>query len=425
MHPASNALRSLSQHAIAASIVTEGGIARSVPQLHGSVWRHLHRLARSQRRTLLTTSLAHGPTTPPILNQTVPHHFASIVSAHGDRPAVHSYHQKLTLTYEKLDCQSNALALGLEKLGVRKGDRVAVSLGNNAEYATATYACFKLGAILVPLNPAFTAEQVGAALRHLDAAWLIISAETNVPHKPPRVNLELLSKLGIDLGARDPRNHVQSQLVPSLQGVVLVDNTNGRIDVAQEVRCAAHYSDVLEDGGSGQRAIERDLHPDEVVNIQFTSGTTSMPKAAALMHKSILNNGASIGDRMGLTPDDVVCCPPPLFHCFGSILGYMATATHGSAIVFPTEAFDPLATLRAVQEFRCTALYGVPTMFIAELELLASGVVDGTVGFERLRTGIAAGSSIPAELMKKLHRVLNLTELTICYGMTEVSRLVA
>lgn len=145
-----------------------------------------------------------------------------------------------------------------------------------------------------------------------------------------------------------------------------------------------------------------------------------MPKAAMLTHRNILNNGNSIGDRMLLTPDDIVVCPPPLFHCFGCILGYMATATHASSIVFPTESFDPVATLKAVQEYKATALYGVPTMFIAELELLASGNIP-RIGLEHLRTGIAAGSSIPAELMRKLHRELNLTELTICYGMTETS----
>ena len=166
--------------------------------------------------------------------------------------------------------------------------------------------------------------------------------------------------------------------------------------------------------------LETSLHPDEIINIQFTSGTTSLPKAACLSHRSILNNGKSIGDRMLLTENDVVCCPPPLFHCFGCILGYMATATHGSAIVFPTEAFDPGATLKSVQEEKCTALYGVPTMFVAELELLQNGTIPHT-GFEHLRTGIAAGSSIPAELMRKLHKTLNLTELTICYGMTETS----
>lgn len=165
---------------------------------------------------------------------------------------------------------------------------------------------------------------------------------------------------------------------------------------------------------------EQNLFPHDIVNIQFTSGTTAMPKAACLSHRSILNNGSQIGDRMLLTPNDIVCCPPPMFHCFGCILGYMATATHGSAIVFPSESFNARAALQAVQEEKCTALYGVPTMFLEELGLIASGEVSGE-GFQQLRTGIAAGSSIPAELMKRLHRVLNLTELTICYGMTETS----
>lgn len=177
---------------------------------------------------------------------------------------------------------------------------------------------------------------------------------------------------------------------------------------------------MLFDGRGPEPLPLNSLHPDDIINIQFTSGTTSLPKAACLSHRSILNNGKSIGDRMLLTEQDIVCCPPPLFHCFGCILGYMATATHGSAIVFPSEAFDPYATLKSVQEEKCTALYGVPTMFIAELELLKNGTVPST-GFEHLRTGIAAGTSIPAELMRKLHKILNLTELTICYGMTETS----
>ncbi len=145
-----------------------------------------------------------------------------------------------------------------------------------------------------------------------------------------------------------------------------------------------------------------------------------MPKAACLTHTGILNNGFFIASRMGLTPTDVVCCPPPLFHCFGSILGYMATATTGAAILFPSEAFNPTAVLLSIQEERATALYGVATMFVAELELLANKVVEYK-GFEHLRTGIAAGSSVPSSLMEKLHKTLNLTGLTICYGMTETS----
>jgi acyl-CoA synthetase (AMP-forming)/AMP-acid ligase II len=201
-----------------------------------------------------------------------------------------------------------------------------------------------------------------------------------------------------------------------------VDNSQGRID-ASPLKATTPFSSLLQDSGSRREECvipDEELDKDEIVNIQFTSGTTSLPKAACLTHHSILNNGYFIGSRMGLTPQDVVCCPPPLFHCFGCILGYMATATHGSAILFPSEAFNPEATLLSIQEERATALHGVATMFVAELELLSNGTVKYE-GFEHLRTGIAAGSSVPSVLMQKLHNTLNLTGLTICYGMTETS----
>ncbi|KAJ5061494.1 hypothetical protein J3E74DRAFT_464206 [Bipolaris maydis] len=352
---------------------------------------------------------------PPLLEQTIPQHFAGVVRQYGDRDAIISHHQRIRLTYDALDRDSNRLARGLQNLGVKKGDRVAVSLGNNIEFATITYALFKLGAILVPLNPSFNAPQILNAINHLDASHLIIGAETNLPRKDPRSNISLLTHLIPNLAG----SKLESELVPSLKKVVMVDNTQGRINL-DEYKCLGRYQDVIEDGSQGLALQDQGLDPHDIVNIQFTSGTTSMPKAACLTHRSILNNGNSIGDRMLLTENDIVCCPPPLFHCFGCILGYMATATHGSAIVFPTEAFNALATLEAVREHKCTALYGVPTMFVAELELLGSGAVPYE-GFQHLRTGIAAGSSIPAELMRKLHKILNLTELTICYGMTETS----
>ncbi len=267
----------------------------------------------------------------------------------------------------------------------------------------------------MPLNPSFNAQQFIAALSHLQASHLIIGTETNLPRREPRSNIPLLQQLIPDLQSR----RLESDVVPSLQQIVIVDNSEGRVN-ASSLEPTTSYNHVLFDGRGLEPLPSSSLHPQDIINIQFTSGTTSLPKAACLSHRSILNNGKSIGDRMLLTEHDIVCCPPPLFHCFGSILGYMATATHGSAIVFPAEAFDPYATLKAVQEEKCTALYGVPTMFIAELELLKNGTVP-YAGFEHLRTGIAAGTSIPSELMRKLHKILNLTELTICYGMTETS----
>ncbi|TVY46017.1 putative acyl-CoA synthetase [Lachnellula subtilissima] len=398
---------------------------------------------QQQRRSLLTQSYAEGPTEvllivpyptplyifidllltvfniqPPLLTQTIPEHFSSIVSEYGDRTAVISRSQVEVgrLTYRQLDDKSNVLARGLQERGVRKGDRVAVSLGNCWEFAALTYSIFKLGAILVPLNPAFNSTQVISALCHLEASHLIIGAETHLAYKPPRENISLLKAIAGDLTSAT----LQSSFVPSLRTITLVNNSTApsHIDTTP-FTAITPFTSLLH---SSPQAIVPDasLHADDTVNIQFTSGTTSAPKAACLSHHSILNNGYFIGLRMGLTPQDVVCCPPPLFHCFGCILGYMATATHGSAILFPSPAFNPRATLEAVQAEKATALYGVATMFVSELELLSTGTVP-RIGFEHLRTGIAAGSSVPSHLMSKLHRELNLTGLTICYGMTETS----
>ncbi|KAI9743805.1 MAG: hypothetical protein M1818_002539 [Claussenomyces sp. TS43310] len=372
---------------------------------------------RGQSRTLLTTSFATGPTEPPLLNQTIPQRFASIVSQYGDRTAVISRAQGQRLSYDELNHKSSALARGLQQKGVKKGERVAVSLGNNIEYALTTLALFKLGAILVPLNPAFNSQQVISAISHLDASHLVIGTETNMAYRPPRENISLLQQLTPDLAA----HKVQSISVPSLRTITLVDNSEGRIPTSS-LHATTPFQDLLMSQGTGSTSVLPDspLEADDIINIQFTSGTTSTPKAACLSHRSTLNNGYHIGSRMLLTPQDVICCPPPLFHCFGCIIGYMASMSHGSAIIFPSEAFNPTATLLSVQEEKATALYGVTTMFVAELELLQDGIVEDK-GFEHLRTGVAAGSSVPSTLMKKLHDRLNLTGLTICYGMTETS----
>jgi len=249
----------------------------------------------------------------------------------------------------------------------------------------------------------------------LTASHLIIGTETNLPFKPPRSNISMLETIVSNLSS----SKLESEAIPSLKHIILVENSGGRVDQSP-FKATTAFNSISQDADTSRPTPSSPLSNHDIVNIQFTSGTTSTPKAACLSHRSILNNGDQIGSRMVLTPQDIVCCPPPLFHCFGCILGYMATATHGSAIVFPAEAFNPLASLKAVQEEKCTALYGVPTMFLAELELIGNGTVPYE-GFQYLRTGIAAGSSVPAELMRKLHKILNLTELTICYGMTETS----
>ncbi|KAH8661969.1 AMP-binding enzyme [Xylariales sp. PMI_506] len=387
-------------------------------------------------------SYAEGPSEPPLIRRTVPEHFATIVSQYGDRPAVMSRSPAISdhlqsspvshgigtpetrvLTYEALDLLSNSLANSLRSLGVQKGSRVAVSLGSVVENAALTYALFKLGAILVPLNPTFNERQVAAALKHLDADTLIIGVVTDLAYKPcrGRSNLPLLHALLPNL-----TKAIDAPDVPSLRRVVLVDNSTSHLGVdfeAAKYPTLTPYSDLLQ---SSPQTIVPDspLAADDTINIQFTSGTTSMPKAAMLSHINILNNGNLIAQRMGLTPEDRIVVPPPLFHCFGCILGYMATATTGAAILFASPAFDPAASLQMVAEQKATGLYGVPTMFVAELELLsqpafASKFPKGS--FDLLKKGIAAGSSIPESLMRRLFKTIGLQDLVNCYGMTETS----
>lgn len=421
-------------------------LAWRVQHVQPSKWRASwqNNKSTSQARVYsgLSYSISQGPNEPPLLTHTIPGNFASIVSKFGDRPAVISREahfpgsggpvKETVLTYAALDTESSALAHSLRALGVKKGDRVAVSLGNTVEHATLTYAIFKLGAVLVPLNPAFTASQVGAALSHLGVEVLIIAAVTDRAYKPGqgRSNLELLKDLVPDLEGR----RIESAQVPTLKNIVLLDNTAYHPSVDFQLDrypsltpyskligapCLSNNSNVIPD---------TPLDPNETINIQFTSGTTSHPKAAMLTHRNILNNGYLIGDRMGLTSSDLIICPPPLFHCFGCVLGYMATVTSGAAILFPSPAFDPMANLRMALDYRATGLYGVATMFVSMLELLEKGSSMAKFTDEEirqlpthLRKGIAAGSSVPESLMRKLYENLGLSDLVICYGMTETS----
>ncbi|KAI0403910.1 hypothetical protein F4802DRAFT_569881 [Xylaria palmicola] len=409
--------------------------------------------ATTQRRGAATSgmSYAEGPADPPLLPHTIPEHFASIVSQYGDLPAVMARSPVMVdaspppttpvskrvgpettiLTYASLDALSNTVAHSLRSLGVKKGDRVAVSLGNISESVVLTYAIFKLGAIWVPLNPSFNSAQLGAALSHLGVEVLVIGAVTDLPFKPcrGRSNLELLSTLipGLTGGKRKGRgDKIESEAVPTLRTVVLVDNAGShpQSGFPPDLGLLTPYASLLLASSPRPVAPDAPLAADETINIQFTSGTTSLPKAAMLSHTSVLNNGHLIAARMGLEPSDLIVCPPPLFHCFGCVLGLMATATTGAGILFPSPAFDPAATLHMVSEHRATGLYGVATMFVAELELLSNPAFASQLpadGFRNLRKGIAAGSSVPESLMRRLFDVLGLRDLVICYGMTETS----
>ncbi|RKK72685.1 hypothetical protein BFJ69_g9885 [Fusarium oxysporum] len=384
-------------------------------------------LKTCQVRTLATSNLSirWGPKEPPLYNGTIPEHFASVVSAHGDREAViarspgPNSHES-TLTYYALDSLSNSLAHSLSSLGVRKGDCVAVSLGNGPEFAALTYACFKLGAILVPLNPGFNEQQVAAALKHLSVETLIIGAVTDLAYKPGRgrSNQHLLQSIVGDVST----SKIQSETVPSLRNVVVLDNLVSHPDIKFDLKSCQAFTPYrsLVDGSVHTVKPDSPLKPSDVINIQFTSGTTSLPKAAMLSHRAILNNGALIAHRMGLHADDRIVVPPPLFHCFGCVLGYMATATTGAGILFPSPAFDPEATLRMCVDHEATGLYGVNTMFVAVLEALDRGNVVSQPP-RHLRKGIAAGSSVPPSLMNTLYERLGLQDLVICYGQTETA----
>lgn len=388
----------------------------------------------------LTYSISQGPDEPPLLPHTIPEHFAKVVSEHGDRPAVICRDptttavtgRETTLSYAALDAASNTLAHSLRSAGVKKGDRVAVKLGNTAQHAALTYAVFKLGAILVPLNPTFNASQVGAALLHLGVEVFVVAAVTDRAYKPcqGRSNLDLLRSLVPDLES----GRIESSLVPTLRTVVVVDNASSHpavdfrlADYPSLIPYTALAPSLTSLSLSSTRPVVPDspLHAQDTINIQFTSGTTSHPKAAMLSHTGILNNGYLIAQRMSLNSSDLVVCPPPLFHCFGCVLGYMATATSGAAILFPSPAFDPLASLKMAADHRATGLYGVATMFVSMLELLdkkAKISPDEAAQLPtHLRKGIAAGSSVPESLMRKLYDRLGLSELVICYGMTETS----
>jgi acyl-CoA synthetase (AMP-forming)/AMP-acid ligase II len=306
-------------------------------------------------------------------------------------------------------------------MGVKKGDRVAVSLGNTAMYASLVYACFKLGAVLVPLNPAFSATQLTAALAHLHVEVLVIGAATDVAYKPGRgrSNEDLLRALVPDLEKRG--GVVESPNVPTLRRVLAVDNRieNPAVEFDLErFHALTPAANLVLDSSADNLVPDTPLVPNETINIQFTSGTTSQPKAAMLSHTNILNNGALIAHRMGLDPGDRIVIPPPLFHCFGLVLGYMATSTTGAAIMFPSPAFDAISTLKMASDHDATGLYGVSTMLVAYLDALDKGLAPRP---PNLRKGIVAGSSVPEPLMRRVYERLGLKDLVICYGMTETS----
>jgi fatty-acyl-CoA synthase len=339
-------------------------------------------------------SYSHGISTIPLLGETIGDSLRRVAAQHPDSDALVDVPAGTRWSYAELDADTDTLARGLLAAGIDKGDRVGIWAPNRAEWVLLQYATAKIGAILVNINPAYRSHELSYVL-HQSGVRVLVSAESfKTSHY--RAMIE----------------EVRGELTALEQVIYLGTAGWDELMAAGAVACG---TGAAGSAALGQRTAE--LAFDDPINIQYTSGTTGFPKGATLSHHNILNNGLFIGELCRYTPADRVCIPVPFYHCFGMVLGNLACTTHGACIVIPAPGFDPAATLTAVQTERCTSLYGVPTMFIAELAL------PGFAGYDlsTLRTGIMAGSPCPVEVMKRVVSEMHMAEVTICYGMTETS----
>jgi fatty-acyl-CoA synthase len=357
--------------------------------------------------TRLTQSYTQGASAVPLIGDTIGAHFDKAVERWADRPALIVTQQNIRWTYAELNARVDAFAAGLLALGLAPGDRVGIWSPNNAEWVVTQFATAKAGLILVNINPAYRTFEVDYALNKVGCKALITADSFKTSNY-----VGMLRELMPEIAGSRP-GALRAARIPSLQTLVRIgaDTADGFL----------RFDDVATLGGEVQRQALSELKPklqfDDAINVQFTSGTTGAPKGATLTHHNILNNGFFIGEAQRFTDADRVCIPVPLYHCFGMVLGNMACITHGAAMVYPGEGFDPLATLQTVEAEKCTALYGVPTMFIAELGHPDMKRFD----LSSLRTGIMAGSPCPIEVMRRCVSEMNMSEVTIAYGMTETS----
>ncbi|MCW5695030.1 MAG: AMP-binding protein [Pseudolabrys sp.] len=357
--------------------------------------------------TKLTQSYVHGAATTPLIGQTLGAHFDAAAARWADDLALVVRQQDIRWTYRELARRVDDLAAGLLALGLKTGDRIGIWSPNNAEWVITQFATAKAGLILVNINPAYRLAEIEYALNKVGCKALITADSFKTSDY-----VGMLRELAPELDRCAPGALVAKRL-PSLSAVIRIgdDERPGmfRFDDVMRAGTETHHRQLLDIGPK--------LQFDDPINIQFTSGTTGAPKGATLTHHNILNNGFFIGEAQRLSPADRVCIPVPLYHCFGMVLGNLACVTHGAAMIYPGEGFDPLAVLETVEAERCTALYGVPTMFIAEL-----GHPDfKNFDLSSLRTGIMAGSPCPIEVMRRCISEMNMSEVTIAYGMTETS----
>ncbi len=352
-------------------------------------------------------SYVHGASAEPLIGSTIGAYFDAVCARHAGGEALVVSHQGARLSYAALRDEVDRLACGLIRLGLQPGDRVGIWSQNNLEWVLTQFATAKAGLVMVNINPAYRRAELEYALNKVGCRALILAPSFKASNY-----LEIISDLAPEL-ARSTPGRLRSSRLPQLEMVVRL---------GQEVSAGMLNFDSLRTPASATelealQARGALLQFDDPINIQFTSGTTGAPKGATLSHHNILNNGYFIGEAMRLTSADRLCIPVPLYHCFGMVLGNLACLTHGAAMIFPGEGFDPLATLQTVEAERCTGLHGVPTMFISMLDHPEFARFD----LSRLRTGIMAGSPCPVEVMKRVVAQMHMAEVTIAYGMTETS----
>jgi fatty-acyl-CoA synthase len=341
-------------------------------------------------------SYSHGVSSQALIGETIGENLRRVAARFGDREAMVDVPSGRRWTYRQLDADTDTLARGLLAAGIGTGERVGIWSPNCPEWVLLQYATAKMGAILVNINPAYRTHELAYVLRQAGIK-LLVSAESFKTSDYRAMVGEVRGDL------------------PGLEDVIFISTAGWDKLLAAGV--AAADAAAAGDEPDELAGREATLAFDDPINIQYTSGTTGFPKGATLSHHNILNNGFFIGEYCRYTEADRVAIPVPFYHCFGMVLGNLACTTHGAAIVIPAPGFEPAATLRAVQQERCTSLYGVPTMFIAELALPDFASYD----LSPLRTGIMAGSPCPVEVMKRVVSEMHMEEVTIAYGMTETS----
>ncbi len=348
-----------------------------------------------------------GASAPPLIEQTIGQALSEAADQHGESEAIVSVHQGVRVSYRELNEQAEMVGAGLLSLGLEPGDRVGIWAPNCVEWTIVQFATAKAGLILVNINPACRLFELEYALTKVDCRALVLAES----FKSSRY-FDMLGQLAPELASCEP-GKLRAGKLPALEIVIGIATAPPAGFVA--------YSSVADSATAADRdriaAFESSLDPHEPINIQFTSGTTGLPKGATLTHHNILNNAFFVGEQMRLTADDRMAIPVPLYHCFGMVMGNLACLAHGATMVYPSPVFDPAATMQAVQDERCTVLYGVPTMFVAELSLENFADYDVST----LRTGIMAGAPCPIEIMRRVIDDMHMREVTIAYGMTETS----